>query len=200
SPTGSATASSPGSRSRPTPPGMAQRPEGPLVVVGRPRSGTRLVARLLGLNGVFMGADCSDGYLDSIAWYQRFVVPLVTSRFFPDWPAAGSDGEFEALVEDRLRDTWARYRGGGDPAGPFGWKYGETLFVMPLIARLFPGARFVHVVRDGRDVCLSRHGYFQLTGPPGDSSYRSFCRAVTFEDPGARRWRGLDLEDPRRLV
>lgn len=187
----------------------------PVVVVGRARSGTRVVAALLGAAGYFLGADLADRQLDSLSWYQRFVVPLVTSRFFPDWP---DDPELDLLLEERLRDTWPRYL--GDRALPprWGWKYPETLFTLPLLLREFPGIRVIHLIRDGRDVCGSRGGFFQMTGPPADPpgweppelplparrpdargarpSYREFSAAVAFGNAGASCWRGIDLADP----
>ena len=187
----------------------------PVVVVGRPRSGTRVMAALLGAAGYFLGADLADRQLDSLSWYQRFVVPLVTSRFFPGWP---DDPGLDLLLGERLRDTWPRYL--GDRAVPrrWGWKYPETVFTLPLLMREFPRMRVIHLIRDGRDVCASRGGFFQVTGPPADPpgweppelplparragaagarpSYREFSAAVTFGDAGASCWRGIDLADP----
>lgn len=175
-----------------------------------------MVAALLENAGFFLGADLADRQLDSLSWYQRFVAPLVTSRFFPGWP---DDPELDLLVGERLRDTWPRYL--GDRAAPperWGWKYPETLFTLPLLLREFPRMRVIHLIRDGRDVCASRDGFFQTTGPLADPpgwdppelplparrpaatgprpSYREFSAAVTFGDAGAACWRGIDLADP----
>lgn len=182
---------------------------GPVVIVGRPHSGSRLLARAFLENGVFMGADLTGDFLDSWSWFQRFVVPLMTSPHF-----AGRDEEaLLRLGRRRLADTLPRYLGGKRPEGAWGWKFCETLFVMPLLKRLLPGARFVHLVRDGRDVCLADNGFFQLTGMTAEPAgwdvprvagrrptYRDFCLAVTFGGGGVRTWRGIDLEDRRHLV
>jgi hypothetical protein len=194
------------------------RLRGPIVVVGRPHSGTRILARMLADHGVFVGAT-TRGFLDSLSWCTRFVVPLVASRFFPCFPEPGEDAAFDRFVAARLDDALARFFAHGvPPAGtPWGWKYPETLFVMPILERLLPGARFVHLVRDGRDVCLSDGGYFQVTGdhrdPPGwdlpslgeaarsraepgaRATYRDFCWAVAFGDASVRCFEGIDLED-----
>lgn len=165
-----------------------------------------------------MGADTAAETMDSIAWYQRFVVPLVTSRFFPRWEGLEDDPALSSLLDERLEDTWSRFAPEGPLPEVWGWKYCETAFVMPLVAKAFPGARFVHVVRDGRDVASSRAGYFQVTGPPGDppgwdppplrarerpegdrsprASYMRFCLAVAFDDPAATSWGDVDLSDP----
>jgi hypothetical protein len=196
----------------------ARQLRGPIVVVGRPHSGTRILARVLADHGVFMGAT-TPGFLDSLTWCTRFVVPLVASRFHPRFPAPGEEAAFDRFVAARLDDTLARFFADGVPSAgtPWGWKYPETLFVMPILKRLLPGARFIHLVRDGRDVCLSDDGYFQVTGdhrdPPGwdlpplddaarpcegreaRATYRDFCWAVAFGDASVRGFQGIDLED-----
>jgi Sulfotransferase family len=192
----------------------------PVVVVGRPRSGTRLVARILRESGVFMGSDLILPQLDSFGWYQRFVVPLITSRFFPGLDQHADSPAFARFCEERLIDALATFCGSAAMPGTWGWKYGETLFVMPAVRRLFPRARFIHVIRDARDVCLSKGGYFQLTGPLGDPpgwgppplgdaspwahldqrpSYRDFCLATTCIG-GAPQWPGVDVHDRVNLV
>lgn len=39
---------------------------------------------------------------------------------------------------------------------PFGWKLGLTAFLSPLILDTFPKSKVLHLIRDGRDVMLSR--------------------------------------------
>jgi sulfotransferase family protein len=186
---------------------------GPIVIVGRPHSGSRWLTQACLASGIFMGADLTPTFLDSLSWYQRFVVPLMLSRFFPTWEDQCNESSLRRLCLERLQDTLPRYCAGGVLNGPWGWKYCETLFVMPLIKLMLPGTRFVHIVRDGRDVALSDEGFFQLTGdhrdpdgwdPPAVGGvrprFREFCVAATFGENGVRTWKGLDLEDRRVLV
>jgi Sulfotransferase family len=185
---------------------------GPIVVIGRPRSGSRVVCRLLQDNGVFMGADLYPEFLDSMSWYQRFVVPLVTEVGFPEQAMATPSPAWVIDAHARLADVLPRYWGALGAASPWGWKYCETLFVAPIIKRLFPGARFIHIVRNARAVCLSNHGYFQLTQggapldwrPAGNSqgypSFRDFCSLVAFGRTDVREWSGIDLSSPVALM
>jgi len=43
---------------------------------------------------------------------------------------------------------------GSEPAG-WGWKHPHSYLLLPYLRRHFPGLRFVHVVRDGRDMAFS---------------------------------------------
>ncbi len=40
--------------------------------------------------------------------------------------------------------------------GAFGWKMGMTLFTLPVLLDTIPTAKVIHLIRDGRDVMLSR--------------------------------------------
>ena len=65
--------------------------------------------------------------------------------------------EERAVWAERTRecvDAYARSQICGP--GPFGWKLGVSLFMMPMVLDAYPSARVVHLIRDGRDVMLSR--------------------------------------------
>jgi hypothetical protein len=42
-----------------------------------------------------------------------------------------------------------------DPGGPWGWKNPRCMWVIPFLASIYPEMKFIHLVRDGRDVALS---------------------------------------------
>ncbi|SNT41287.1 sulfotransferase [Tropicimonas sediminicola] len=198
---------------------------GPFVIVGRPHSGTRAVANALLEAGVFNGAEIADGFLDSEIWFARFVLPILSDPAMPallDQPDAA-----KKLIDVRLHDTLSYFFKGHDPADarPWGWKLSETLFFMRELTERFPDSRFVHVIRDGRDVMLSDGGYFQLTMPPPSArapkrlarklwklatnphqrflrkfDYRRFCEMVTFGEHGMSSWKDIDLADPQAIV
>ncbi|MGW8392453.1 sulfotransferase family protein [Pseudoduganella sp. HUAS MS19] len=182
---------------------------GPIVIIGRPRSGSRLLCNLLRHNGIFMGADLHRESLDSRSWGQSFVVPLVTSSFYPFQTPA--EPALLGACSELLKQVWPAYSGGRELPGAWGWKFCESLFLMPVIKQLYPSARFLHIIRDGRDVSLSQRGYFQLTqerAPDGWSpprieqdspTYQDFCATVTFGKSGMRSWRGMPLAAPHRL-
>jgi hypothetical protein len=187
---------------------------GPLVVFGRPHSGTRVLAECLSRAGVFMGRHVARPYLDSYDWYSQFVFPLVLSRYFPDWDRHRADPRFEAFCRRRFRRTLRAYFRGVGSETHWGWKLSAGLFVAPVIKQWFPAARFIHILRDGRDVALSDGGYFEVTSRYSIwqhlnlaqhlrnlwngrfLKFRYYSRALAFGDARLRAWRGIDLDDP----
>ena len=70
--------------------------------------------------------------------------------------------------------------------GRFGWKMGVSLFMMPMVLDAFPSARVVHLIRDGRDVMLSRlNARMDFRSP--------LNRLVVFGDVDVAAWRGAPL-------
>lgn len=138
---------------------------GPCAIMGRPHSGTRLLAELLEMNNIFMGAHVSDRFLDNEDWYHRFIVPLILSDYFPDWASHSHSDEFARFSETLFQDTIGHFFPRDTPnISYWGWKMSETFLVAPVVSRFLPKTRFVHLIRDGRDVVLSDDGFFQLTG------------------------------------
>lgn len=200
--------------------------DGPFVIIGRPHSGTRPVANAFMHNGFHMGEHVTPGFLDSEEWFSFFALPLITSRFFPDWPELDSSTEFQAFCEQQLILTLKHFLPRRQLAtDAWGWKLSETLFLMPIIKHYFPNAKFVHLIRDGRDVALSDGGYFQLTSQPRSQrsilhfvkkavdaalhatrrnvhryDYRRFCHNISFGHSNNDIWAGIDLNNFEQIA
>ncbi len=58
------------------------------------------------------------------------------------------------------------------------------VFLMPLIKKVFPDVKFVHIIRDGRDVTLSPHSTF----PNND-----FGKLLYFDSTNIEEWEGIRL-------
>lgn len=189
---------------------------GPFVIVARPHSGTRLLAETFAMNDIFMGLNINEGFLDSESFYYKFIFPLITSKYFSDWD--DSDDSFKEFCDERITDTLNDFFGESVKNKPWGWKMSETIFIMPIIKKYFPNAKFIHLVRDGRDVILSDGGHFQLScyykSPKVRPSvfrraYRKlfmrktkhiktrihdFYLKVTFNDSELDKWNGVRLD------
>jgi hypothetical protein len=175
-----------------------------LFIVGCGRSGTSVLRRVL------------DGHSQlAVAHEGRFVAPLSRRRaryerddgfdveaFAADLlvdPAvrgnlglsvedvrAALDGAPVLDYPDAVRRVFAFYAARqGKPR--YGDKMPAYVLRMPALADLFPEARFVHIIRDGRDVALS---------------YQSVAWGPTTAEEAAIRWRGnvrRGRRDGRRL-
>jgi len=123
----------------------------PLVMGGMSGSGTRVLAALARAAGFYIGTDLS---------------PALDARAFLDFGSRWIDESLDAWQNDRapleadameadFDDFVRRHRADlDDPARPWGFKEPRALAFLPLIARVYPEARFVHIVRDGRDIAF----------------------------------------------
>jgi hypothetical protein len=111
-------------------------------------SGTRVVARIVRRAGMYIGSDGLNESED----------PLYIADFYDRWlnawvPQRGVTNESELL--DDFRDVLARHVAGLDRPRHWGWKEPRSMYLIPLFERHFRGLRFLHVVRDGRDMAFS---------------------------------------------
>jgi Sulfotransferase family len=152
----------------------------PIIVFNTAHSGSRLLTQLLRDAGVFMGAHLNSS-LDSLD-----LAPVV-QRLVGGAMPGGSRSTRQADGDDELAEFVARQvkkHLTGAPGGmPWGWKLCETLLVYPEIDRLFPGARFIHLIRDGRDVALS----------PFVAPKDPYWRRVYFGTDRVQSWHGFPM-------
>lgn len=175
----------------------AAAPNPRVFVVGCARSGTTLLQRMLDnhpmlavandthfIPWAIAGAETENPAMTPdlaarVAGYRRFHRFELT-RDAVDAAAAGAP-DYAAFV-GRLYDAYAALKG-----KPFaGEKTPEYVRHIPLLARLFPAARFVHIVRDGRDVCLSVLKWAVKDRPPDETGATvrgPARRALWAEDP-----------------
>ncbi len=160
-------------------PGAAADPpvdRAPVFVVGFPRSGTTLIEHLLASHGGFAVSD------------EEPIVSRVARSLCLDDPS-----RLAALTAAQLGaardDYWAQARACRPEVGtgtPFVDKQPWNLIELPFIARLFPGAKVVAMIRDPRDACLSAFmQYFTLN--PGTIHFTRLDRTAALY----RRMMGL---------
>lgn len=126
----------------------ADRVHPPVVIGGHGGSGTRVLPRALRLAGYWMGA-----------WVNRRTEDAMSTRFFlqRNFEQAIADRpEQRAELDRAFRSAIRGHRVGmPDPSLLWGWKNPRCMWVIPFMARIYPEMRFIHLVRDGRDVALS---------------------------------------------
>ena len=130
-------------------------PDTPSVLVGATGgSGTRVIARILERAQVYKGAQLNAAH-DALLFtdfYKRW------GSFYVPAPPDPVPAELEKqMIHDLERRIQAHLAERGDSGAVWGWKNPRNIFVISFFHRLFPSCRFIHLVRDGRDMAFSRN-------------------------------------------
>lgn len=124
--------------------------DSPLVIGGVGGSGTGTVAEIVAAVG-FMGERLNRAHdaLDLAAFDWRW------GRRYLEAQQAGTEARFAAAMKADLSKAVARHRAPVRAEQRWGWKHPHSLLLLPFLADAFPRMRFVHVIRDGRDMAFS---------------------------------------------
>jgi hypothetical protein len=124
----------------------------PLVIGATGGSGTRVVARIVRQAGHFIGTNlnASEDSMEFPEFYDRWINRYVLRSIAP------LCREEEELL---LRDFTACVERHRSPMpaepGPWGWKEPRSIYFLPFLNHHWPELKFIHVVRDGRDMAFS---------------------------------------------
>ena len=150
----------------------------PVIIGGSGGSGTRVVAQICYELGFYMGAlsyafDAKDLELFFNLW---------TKRYLRDSYIVGLDTEFHSYITKffsiNLSEKW-------------GFKITRSMFFLPFFNNLFPVMRYIHVVRDGRDMPFSQN-HRQPRELFDVFFERAWQQKTVFED-AARFWNKVNL-------
>jgi hypothetical protein len=120
----------------------------PVIVGGNGHSGTRIFIEIIAHSGVFCGIRTltkrsGSEDLRIIDLLSRWTTPFVYGTLEP-----GQRDAMKRAFARRLRLLFPFRR------RPWGFKNPRTLLILPILHELYPGLKFVHVIRDGRDISL----------------------------------------------
>ncbi|MWP39322.1 sulfotransferase [Rhodobacter sphaeroides] len=124
-------------------------PETPALVLGASGgSGTRVAGQLLRAAGGYLGGARNEAG-DSLALVAA--IEALAARGARLLEGGRPEEADLALWHAALTEHLALHAG-----EPFwGWKNPRSMFLLPFSVALVPGLRFIHMVRDGRDMALS---------------------------------------------
>jgi hypothetical protein len=147
----------------------------PVIVFSASHSGSRLLAQMLQRLGVFMGSHLNESE-DSLDVFD--LVRYLVESHAPDYSKLFREGD--DTLRARALAAFEAHLADCPKGNRWGWKLPETSHAMPVMARLFPQARCIHLVRDGRDVAFS----------PFLAPKALFWRKIYFNDDRIYSWRG----------
>jgi hypothetical protein len=134
--------------------------ESPVIIAGMHRSGTSLVARLLERGGLYVGGSWVERNHESVHFTRanRAMLgePPLTIHDY-GWSAPKSADFIWARkgFAERAAKDLSHFLAEMDGEAGWGWKDPRNSLTLPVWLAVFPNARVLHVVRDGRAVALS---------------------------------------------
>jgi hypothetical protein len=126
----------------------------PVIIMGRGHSGTRILAWLCNHLGILLDTreDAAPGDVHDFRFQDE--IKAIALRSLEVTQVEQVD---PALVRRFQRAVYGFYTGLGSPTAEWGWKFPETYLIGPCVAAVFPKARYLHLIRDGRDVAFKYH-------------------------------------------
>jgi hypothetical protein len=128
--------------------------QSPVVVMARGHSGTRVLSHALEALGFCLGAESTVATGDTQdRRFTRHIKYLARDTLHQ--PPHAPPQWWRLL---RLRWRMAEYLQRLQLSTPhWGWKFPETYLVPGYVAEIFPQARYIHMIRDGRDIAFKDH-------------------------------------------
>jgi hypothetical protein len=155
-------------------------PAPPVVIFNKSHSGSRLLVQLLQDSGVFMGSQLNESG-DALALLD--LLRHLVVEYYPDYAPLWQTGFEDPRLAAFIAAAFPAHLAGCPESGPWGWKLCETTYILPVIDALFPGARYIHLIRDGRDVAFSDHR----------APHAPFWKKVYFNTGSIERWGRLSM-------
>ncbi|MDM8559220.1 sulfotransferase [Candidatus Parabeggiatoa sp. HSG14] len=162
--------------------------QGPYPIFCRGHSGGRLVCEAFIRNQIDMGHVAADR--KDTPFFSTFHNTLIREIILNAYHYLEIDKAQQQHYQNLMKHCVNEYlekeiQHNGKK--PFGWKLGISLFTMPVVLDAFPTAKVIHLIRDGRDVMLSRlNARFDYLDDPVN-------RLAVFGDPDVDKFEGHSL-------
>jgi len=126
---------------------------GPLVIGATGGSGTRVVARIARLAGYDLGTNINsaEDALEFYSFHDKWINRFVKSD---RRDAALSKADSERMKFE-FQEALDRHHPSTSPEKHWGWKAPRSIYLLPFLFAELPQMKFIHVLRDGRDMALS---------------------------------------------
>jgi hypothetical protein len=161
--------------------------KGPYTIICRNHSGSRLLCEAFRQNGFWMGM-CDNKTRDASEFSRKRpeVKYLVEEAFRYSEMSRSEKEQLQQTMRELVEASKNNCPNPEDKIA-YGWKRVITTFTVQIFLEAFPEAKAIHLIRDGRDVMLSRAKYMMshLDDP--------FYRLVVFGDRSISQYRGKPL-------
>lgn len=126
----------------------------PLIIGATGGSGTRVFVDICHRLGYYMGESSNLNISNDAMVFVSFLNKW-TNRFL-----MSNSSSMSPQAEERMRselDYCAQQHYESAPITPehWGWKNPRSMLILPILNSQFPRMRFIHVIRDGRDMATS---------------------------------------------
>lgn len=157
---------------------------GPIFIIHGGHAGSRILAELMHRSGVQLGKINPENFdTDYFSPTGKVIGNLIRQVYaYPDIRVSHRQ---RGLVELNRYIREYVYKQIENPLRPFGWKFSASCAYAPLILELFPNARCIHLIRDGRDVVLS-----EMKARMKDLESNSINKILVFRDPDKKKFLG----------
>ena len=132
----------------------------PLIIGATGGSGTRVVARIARAAGYDIGTrlNAPEDAISFIPFHDTWIDTVIEAQADdPTAPFAAPQAmieDFHKYLDEHLASAGPRVR---EPGARWGWKAPRTLLLLPFLHAQFPGMKFIHILRDGRDMAFSKN-------------------------------------------
>lgn len=144
----------------------------PVILMGRGKSGTRLLAWACTKLNIELGTSETLATGDIDYRPLREVLRALARRNLDvrtmEQLRTAELNLFQKSAYEASR--WLRGRTGRDRG--WGWKWPETYLITPYVYKTFPQGRYIHMVRDGRDIAFKHHSTDDATRKLGRTILR----------------------------
>lgn len=123
----------------------------PLVIGATGGLGTSVITRMCQQVGFYMGSNFNK-FLDArdfFPFYDKWVHTMLSAK-----GAAVDEDQNKKMFHDFLASIQKHKRALPNSAMPWGWKNARSMYLIPFFNALYPGMKFIHLMRDGRDVAF----------------------------------------------
>lgn len=128
--------------------------QGPFPIFCRGHSGGRLACEAYIRNGIQMGnvhPQKKDTSFLNVG--NPYIRRIILNAFNYEMQNIMKKKYYQYLMKQCIKEFHQNEIHSNEP---FGWKLGLTTFAMPVVLDTFPNAKVLHIIRDGRDIMLSR--------------------------------------------